>query len=638
MDDAFSLSDVTDECTVEYDNNASMQLKNVIHNCAVLKEMKSMYDEGLLTDVVLHVQGRTFPCHRNVLAATSPYFKAMFTIDLTEKNQKHIDLLEVDFQSVSQLIDYAYTGRVKISRQNVQSLLATASLFQIMPVHRACAKFLATQLDNQNCIGIHCFAQLHNCEDLKFIAKEHIEKNFVEVCKGEEFLNLSSEQIAELVASDELNVDREETVFESIMAWVIADEDSRLQYLHKLLPHVRMGLLASRYIREHIEQNKFVLDCDKCMHFLNSLKHFENNPQNYSGDFVFGLTLRSGMIKPEHCLLMVGGSDQLAPSINCYNPLTREAYLMGEFPETRKSFCYDVDDIACIVTPVSTLYAGGGNYIYRDNFNDHDSDEDSLEEYEERVLKKDFYRYDNDHNQWVSLAPMLFPKSNFTLAYLGGKIYSFGGLTENQHLTEIIEVYDIEKNKWNYQGMLPTTLVDLNSVVYGNNIYLLGGRTGVGSHNLVLKYGPHQGQWTSMALMPTPRFNFGACTVDGEIFVAGGQIYSHTTNTITREALRSVEIYNIAQNQWRQGPELPEGMYNLGLALISGAVYACGTAEYHKSQIRVYRYNVVYRLDLGRNQWEQVESELSETQNFHCVATKLHTRKLSQVFRPDVDT
>lgn len=93
-----------------------------------------------------------------------------------------------------------------------------------------------------------------------------------------------------------------------------------------------------------------------------------------------------------------------------------------------------------------------------------------------------------DHNEWIARSPMLFPKSNFTLTSLKGKIYCFGGLTENKHPTEIIEVYDIERNRWNYQGMLPNTLVDLASVVYKDDIYLLGGRTGVGAHNSLIRY------------------------------------------------------------------------------------------------------------------------------------------------------
>uniref|UniRef100_A0A8C8UJ68 BTB domain-containing protein n=1 Tax=Peromyscus maniculatus bairdii TaxID=230844 RepID=A0A8C8UJ68_PERMB len=46
------------------------------HACSILKQLKTMCDEGQLTDIVVEVDhGKTFSCHRNVLAAISPYFR-----------------------------------------------------------------------------------------------------------------------------------------------------------------------------------------------------------------------------------------------------------------------------------------------------------------------------------------------------------------------------------------------------------------------------------------------------------------------------------------------------------------------------------------------------------------------------------
>lgn len=617
-----------------------MQFENDDHTSALLEEMKYLYDNNLLTDVTLRVEQLEFCCHRNMLAATSPYFKAMFTTRLTESKMDSINLYEVDAWSVKQVIEYAYTGKLEITKHNAQNLLAAASLFQISPIHTACAKFMETQLDAHNCIGIQMFAHVHSCEELRLKAMEYVEKNFYDVCHTEEFLSLTADRLAEIVASDELNVECEEVVFEAILRWVRHSEAERHKYLGDLLPNVRLCLLNMKYINDNIRQNHLVKRCPKCLRLLRNLEEFEKNPDHYKGEHRFNISLRSGMIKPEHCLLFIGGVDQNRPSINCYNPLTRETFFMADFPEMEnRSGYYSVEDPACVVTEDNLIFVAGGNYLYRDNWGETPSDEESIEEFEEEdVVRKDFYQYDNDHNMWVHRAPMLFPKSNFTLAYADQKIYCFGGLTVNQHPTEIIECYDIIKNRWNYVGMMPTTLVDLTSVTHNGKIYILGGRTGVGAHNVVMRYDPKKAEWTPMAGMPTPRFKFGACVVGDEIYVAGGQIYSHSSHTITREALKSVEIYNMEENQWRQGPELNEDMYNCGLALINNNLYACGTTEYQRSPFRIYRYNTVCRLDMVKNRWDQIESDLCDIHDFSCVAARLHTRKLSQVFRPEVDT
>lgn len=49
---------------------------DAVHACNMLQQLKALYDEAQLTDIVVEVDhGKTFSCHRNVLAAISPYFR-----------------------------------------------------------------------------------------------------------------------------------------------------------------------------------------------------------------------------------------------------------------------------------------------------------------------------------------------------------------------------------------------------------------------------------------------------------------------------------------------------------------------------------------------------------------------------------
>jgi BTB/POZ domain len=131
-----SKSDSTDECGSWYENET--------HQNGVLEMMKLMYDSHQLTDVCVTVDSQHFFCHRAVLAATSCYFHAMFTSNLAESRQADIQLHEVDADSVGALINYAYTGRVCITRLNVQNLMFTASLFQVTKSHSSLRSFHVT--------------------------------------------------------------------------------------------------------------------------------------------------------------------------------------------------------------------------------------------------------------------------------------------------------------------------------------------------------------------------------------------------------------------------------------------------------------------------------------------------------------
>jgi len=448
-----------------------------------------------------------------------------------------------------------------------------------------------------------------------------------------------------ILSSSELNVDREEIAFEALIHWVKYNTNKRSKHLPQLLPAIRCGLLPLRFVREEIIANRLI--SEHCQRYLRNVESFIANPEESRCKGSLSATCsvpRSGMIKPEHCILLIGGVDENHPSINCYNPLTRETYYIADICDNMRCGYYSVVKPACVVTDDNQIFMGGGSYIFNEQLTDVTYTsyyEDSIEEvYEDDVVRKNFFLYDNDHNKWVSRAPMLFPKSNFTLAHLAGKIYCFGGLSMNQHPSEIVECYDILANQWKYVGMMPTTLIDVNSVVYNQFVYVLGGRTGVTTHHALLRFDPRRLDWTTLSAMPTPRFNFGACVVSGEIYVIGGQLYTHAGPMINRLCLCSVDIYSIEHDHWRSGPPLPVAIYNVGAAVLDGSLYVCGMQERRTVGHRVCRRNVVYRLQLSQSAstWSLVESDLSGIHDFTCVAVRMHTRKLSQIFRPDVDT
>ena len=65
------------------------------------------------------------------MAASSSYFRAMFTHDVIEQKQSEIELKDLNFQCVSAIVDYMYTGKIELDNQNVQDLLTATSILQV---------------------------------------------------------------------------------------------------------------------------------------------------------------------------------------------------------------------------------------------------------------------------------------------------------------------------------------------------------------------------------------------------------------------------------------------------------------------------------------------------------------------------
>lgn len=112
---------------------------------------------------LLQVEDQTFSAHRVVLAATIPYFYAMFTNNMAESRIKEITMKEsaIEPSALESLINYVYSGQVRIDNQNVQNLMVGASFLQLSNVRDACASF-DLPLSSAQCPGNPHLRRLHD--------------------------------------------------------------------------------------------------------------------------------------------------------------------------------------------------------------------------------------------------------------------------------------------------------------------------------------------------------------------------------------------------------------------------------------------------------------------------------------------
>ena len=83
-----------------------------------------------------------------ILAAQIPFFNAMFSNDFAELTKKEIELKEIDTVALEHLINFAYSGSIRIDTQNCQSIMIGASFLQLNKVRDACAQFLIQKYVN----------------------------------------------------------------------------------------------------------------------------------------------------------------------------------------------------------------------------------------------------------------------------------------------------------------------------------------------------------------------------------------------------------------------------------------------------------------------------------------------------------
>ncbi len=239
------------------------------------KTLYEFYQNGTLWDVDIHVGDKSMKCHRVVLACVSRYFRTMFTSEMSESRQSVINIKDIEEAAMDQIVHFAYTSRITLTTDNVQSLLYASSILQVEIIAQACCDFMKTHLHPSNCIGIRTFGEQHGRFELMKRADLYILDNFMSMVESEEYLTMSSKHLQAVLASSNLNVSCERDVYESVTKWIKHDEPHRKQYLARLVSHVKLPLLDATYLMDCVANEALLKNDLECRDLVDEAKNYQ---------------------------------------------------------------------------------------------------------------------------------------------------------------------------------------------------------------------------------------------------------------------------------------------------------------------------------------------------------------------------
>ena len=73
----------------------------------------------------------------------------------------------LDGITLASLLEFMYTGQIRVTNENVQELLIAGDMIELREVVEICTDHLVCQLEPSNALGIFRFASDHNCLLLK---------------------------------------------------------------------------------------------------------------------------------------------------------------------------------------------------------------------------------------------------------------------------------------------------------------------------------------------------------------------------------------------------------------------------------------------------------------------------------------
>ena len=203
---------------------------------------------------------RTLRAHRTVLASFSSYFKALLGDNWEEGKKDETEIHGLDENAVRDLIEFAYSGNINISKDNVQTLLEAANYLGVESVKNSCGNFLKGEIDDDTCLCMWQLADVFTLEEVSKVAKQHALRRFTNVCKEEGFLSLPVSLLSNLFADEELSVviedqipsveEREKFVLQAVLQYVEHDVENRKDHRPELLSLVGLPTLSEPYIKD----------------------------------------------------------------------------------------------------------------------------------------------------------------------------------------------------------------------------------------------------------------------------------------------------------------------------------------------------------------------------------------------------
>jgi len=200
-------------------------------------------------------------------------------------------------------------------------------------------------------------------------------------------------------------------------------------------------------------------------------------------------------------------------------------------------------------------------------------------------------RYLIDSDSWESLPGKPTAVSNVEAVFLRGAIYVPGGIMSNGSVTDTMEIFVINENKWEVRASVPERISNYALATFEGQLFLFGGWDGADVTDRVYRYDPSLDEWFPCASMPTARMNASATVMGGKILVVGGSNFE--------EDFAHIEGYQPSfgmddGSEWEKNDDLP---------------FDCGFCSSNSlsDQMFVITNDRIWQLSHGTQKWSEIQ-------------------------------
>ncbi|KAL9958101.1 hypothetical protein ACROYT_G035071 [Oculina patagonica] len=445
-------------------------------------------DGDLCKDVTLVAEnGKEFKAHMHVLSEASPFFEKIFNSNMKESMEGVVRLEILTESQMANLLEFIYTGSIKtLTQEKAEDLIAVADYLCLESLKSVAQKFLEQTLSTSNCISYYYLAEKYMCEELIASCRKIISLIFTTFAESEDFLNLSSQEVAKWISSDDIVINEEEDVFKILLKWINQEKSERRVKFAELFSHVRLTYDWRRLpaIECHEEEPYSPTDLSRIIYVdtyrgqLFAIFDDIYRSQCYDPDMNQWYPAPWAKSDPNQALVEDGQcldavlvvKDEICFIFKLFGIYYDAVGKLFRYSFDSNSFSLSLNWVerhnSCVVPFDKYIYAIGGYTLYGRTP-------------VRSSVRSEAARFDTVENKWEKIADIQEARLGAFGVAANDKIFIAGGVEKNMRKLNTCEVYNIMTDEWEFMtefmGSLTVPRSQGNMLLVNETLYVLGG-------------------------------------------------------------------------------------------------------------------------------------------------------------------
>lgn len=267
------------------------------HKNILLQNIEGLYLNQERADVWFVINDERIPAHRFIVE-TYPWLNTMLSGSLPETGDVAIRNLKVTASAFKEFLRFMYRGNIKLTMDNIESVLDLADCSLCPEVFTECENFLIRKVNGENLPFVYGLALLHDrAQRLNEACEDQISINAEEFFQSKQFQGVSYDLLEKILRCNTLAYE-EKDIFNACIKWAKAkcrqnkvDESEPLHlraYLANLIYQIRFSSMSKEEIAICIDSCPGLFNEDE----LREIICINATYQNYSREKQFNWTPR----------------------------------------------------------------------------------------------------------------------------------------------------------------------------------------------------------------------------------------------------------------------------------------------------------------------------------------------------------